>query len=99
MFMFSGHPGVVASELMASGCPVVVNEYEDPTWHELYRHEKTCLVTMPTAAEVARNLQRCLEDRELRKKLIQGGVRKTKDFYAGYDSSVEAVNSTLLERV
>lgn len=54
---------------------------------------------MPTAAEVARNLQRCLEDRELRKKLIQGGVRKTKDFYAGYDSSVEAVNSTLLERV
>ena len=99
MFMFSGHPGVVASELMASGCPVVVNEYDDQTWHELYQHEKTCLVTTPTAAEVARNLRRCLEDRGLRKELILGGIRKTDDFYAGYKSSVESANGVLVNHI
>lgn len=89
MFMFSGHPGVTASELMASGCPVVVNEYDDVTWHELYQHEKTCLVTKATASEVARNLQRCLEDNKLRRKLIDGGLAKTKEFYSSYDISLE----------
>lgn len=88
MFMFSGHPGVTASELMASGCPVVVNEYDDVTWHELYQHEKTCLVSKPTASEVARNLERCLVDTELRKTLIDGGLAKTKHFYDGYEESL-----------
>lgn len=87
MFMFSGHPGVTASELMASGCPVVVNEYDDVTWHELYKNEETCLVTAATASEVARNLQRCLEDTKLRKKLIDGGLAKVKDFYVDYEKS------------
>lgn len=87
MFMFSGHPGVVASELMASGCPVVVNEYDDITWHELYQHEKTCLMTIATASEVARNIKRCLEDERLRKKLIDGGLKKAKEFYVDYEKS------------
>ncbi|HEY5268405.1 MAG TPA: glycosyltransferase, partial [Candidatus Saccharimonadales bacterium] len=63
MFMFSGHPGVTASELMASGCPVVVNEYNDVTWNELYIDGETCLITLSTASEIARNLRRCLEDK------------------------------------
>ncbi|HVI68876.1 MAG TPA: glycosyltransferase, partial [Magnetospirillaceae bacterium] len=87
MFMFSGHPGVTASELMASGCPVVVNEYDDSTWHELYQDGKTCLVTLPTASEIARNLRRCLEDQALRKTLIEGGLAKAKTFYKGYEAS------------
>ena len=89
MFMFSGHPGVTASELMASGCPVVVNEYDDQTWHDLYKHEETCLVTAPTASEVARNLERCLRDEQLRKRLIDGGLAKVKAFYSGYESSLQ----------
>lgn len=89
MFMFSGHPGVTASELMASGCPVVVNEYEDITWHELYVHEETCLTTAPTASEVARNLKRCLEDEKLRRKIIEGGLKKTENFYSGYEAALE----------
>jgi glycosyltransferase involved in cell wall biosynthesis len=89
MFMFSGHPGVTASELMASGCPVVVNEYDDSTWHDLYIDGKTCLVTKSTASEVSRNLRRCLEDHSLRKRLIEGGLKKTKEFYTGYQSSQE----------
>ncbi len=87
MFMFSGHPGVTASELMASGCPVVVNEYDDVTWHELYQHEKTCLVTTASASEVARNLLRCLEDQKLRVSLIDGGLERAKSFYANYEAS------------
>jgi glycosyltransferase involved in cell wall biosynthesis len=87
MFMFSGHPGVTASELMASGCPVVVNEYDDVTWHELYKDEETCLVTKATASEVARNLLRCLEDTKLRKKLIDGGLKKVEEFYVDYEKS------------
>lgn len=95
MFMFSGHPGVTASELMASGCPVVVNDYDDVTWRELYQHEKTCLITAPTASEVARNLQRCLEDTKLRKKLIMGGLAKTAGFYDGYRESLELAYDTI----
>lgn len=96
MFMFSGHPGVTASELMASGCPVVVNEYDDVTWHELYQNEKTCLVSLPTASEVARNLRRCLEDNDLRRKLIDGGIEKAATFYTGYEQAQEAVYKRLL---
>lgn len=87
MFMFSGHPGVTASELMASGCPVVVNEYDDKTWHELYQHEKTCLVSKASASEVARNLSRCLEDTKLRKTLIDNGLKVAKEFYNKDDYS------------
>jgi glycosyltransferase involved in cell wall biosynthesis len=96
MFMFSGHPGVTASELMASGCPVVVNEYDDVTWHELYQHEKTCLVTMASASEVARNLKRCLTESELRRTLIDNGLEKVASFYSGYDESLVATTRALI---
>lgn len=91
MFMFSGHPGVTASELMASGCPVVVNEYDDITWHELYQHEKTCLISHATASEVARNLKRCLVEDKLRKTIIKNGLAKSVEFYSGYKESQSEV--------
>jgi len=98
MFMFSGHPGVTASELMASGCPVVVNEYDDVTWKELYKHEQTCLITAATASEVSRNLKRCLLDSELRRKLIDGGLAKAAHFYDGYDDSLDEVYDFIAAR-
>lgn len=97
MFMFSGHPGVTASELMASGCPVVVNEYDDVTWHELYKNGETCLTTRATASEVASNLRRLLEDQSLRRKLIAGGLEVTKSFYGGYEESCERAYSYILK--
>jgi hypothetical protein len=98
MFMFSGHPGVTASELMASGCPVVVNEYDDVTWHELYKDEITCLVTKPTASEVARNIRRCIEDNDLRRKIIDNGLSITKKFYSNYDESCEYAFGKIINR-
>lgn len=97
MFMFSGHPGVTASELMASGCPVVVNEYDDITWHELYKDGETCVVTKATASEVARNIRRCLEDTKLRKTLIDNGIEMAKRFYSGYDVSCDKAYKTLIK--
>jgi O-antigen biosynthesis protein len=97
MFMFSGHPGVTASELMASGCPVVVNEYDDKTWRELYQHEKTCMVSLPTASEVARNLERCLVDKKARKTLIDGGLTRVATFYTGYDKALETAYKDLIK--
>lgn len=97
MFMFSGHPGVTASELMASGCPVVVNEYDDETWHDLYKHEETCLVTKATASEIARNIRRCLEEPKLRKKIIDGGLEKAKDFYADYEKSQQQTYEAIVK--
>ena len=87
MFMFSGHPGVVASELMASGCPVVVNQYNDETWNELYEHEKNCLVAIPTASSIAESLERGLIDDKLRGILIPNALKKVEEFYSHYNES------------
>ena len=89
MFMFSGHPGVVASELMASGCPVVVNEYNDKTWNDLYRNNETCLVAHPTPSSVYECLMKILTDNLLRESIKAGGLVKVKEFYAGYEESLE----------
>ena len=99
MFMYSGHPGVVASELMASGCPVVVNEYSDVTWYDLYQDEKTCLVSISTADEVARSIERCLTDSSLREVIIKGGLKKVKDFYDSYDESIDTAYNRLLGKI
>jgi len=89
MFMFSGHPGVVASELMASGCPVVVNQYDDKTWNELYEHEQDSLVSYPTATAVMQNIDRLLTDEFLRETITNNALIKIKDFYGDYESSCE----------
>jgi glycosyltransferase involved in cell wall biosynthesis len=95
MFMFSGHPGVVASELMASGCPVVVNQYDDKTWRELYQHEETALVSLPTAKAIFENIDRVLKDTKLRETLIDGGDKTIKKFYADYTESCHAATKQL----
>jgi len=74
----------------------VVNEYDDVTWHELYQHEKTCLVTLPTASEIAYNLRRCLTEPKLRKTLIDGGLKVTSSFYDGYDESMTATYDAII---
>ncbi len=95
MFMFSGHPGVIASELMASGVPVIVNEYDDPTWNELYVDGKTCLKSKPTGSIIAENFERLLTDKSLRKDLIEGGLAAVKKYYVGYEKSSEQAFSAI----
>ncbi len=99
MFMFSGHPGVVASELMASGCPVVVNQYRDETWNKLYEHEKDCIVSIPNASSIAENLERGLTDVQLRQTIIPNAVKKVAEFYGHYDESCEASVAALQKNI
>jgi glycosyltransferase involved in cell wall biosynthesis len=87
MLMFSGHPGVVASELMASGTPVVVNTYEDSTWHDLYEDGKTAIVSRVTADAIADSFEKALKDTDLRNTLITNGISKAASFYGGYQES------------
>ncbi len=87
MFMFSGHPGVVASELMASGVPTVVNEYDDQTWRGLYSNNESALVSLPSGKAVFEALDTALTDTQLRQRVIEGGQHVVEDFYAGYDAS------------
>ena len=89
MFMFSGHPGVVASELMASGCAVIVNQYDDKTWNELYEHETDCLVSYPTATAIVENIERLLDDNVLRLHITDNALVKVKGFYKDYEVSCE----------
>ena len=89
MLMFSGHPGVVASELMASGTPVVVNVYDDMTWHELYQDGVTAVVSKVTADAMADNFERILTDTSLREKIIKSGLEKVSDFYGHYDDAFD----------
>jgi glycosyltransferase involved in cell wall biosynthesis len=89
MFMFSGHPGVVASELMASGCPVVVNEYNDETWNMLYKNNHNAITALPTAKSVAEALERVLIDTDLREKLIKNGIKTVYKFYENYEQSCD----------
>lgn len=95
MLMFSGHPGVVASELMASGTPVVVNTYDDITWHELYRDGDTAVVSKVTADAIADSFMHILKDSNLRERIINSGLEKVKEFYGHYDESFDSAISDL----
>lgn len=89
MFMYSGHPGVVASELMAAGVPVVVNKHNEMIWNELYRNEENCLLCYTLPSSIVHNVSRLLEDLELRKKLIVAGRKSVTEYYGKYQELFE----------
>jgi glycosyltransferase involved in cell wall biosynthesis len=86
VLMFSHHPGVVPSELMASGVPVVVNMLEEPTWKELYKHGETAYVALPSASSIAEGLLKVLCDEKTSKSLISGGLKMVERYYGDYDN-------------
>lgn len=98
MLMFSGHPGVVASELMASGSPAVVNVYEDITWHDLYKNNETAIVSTVTADAIADSFERILKDSKLRKRVIEGGLEKVSTFYGNYTNSFDKGVEVLMSK-
>ena len=99
MLMFSGHPGVTASELMASGYPVVVSEYKDLIWDDLQKYGASCIVSLPVANEVVYNIHKCLVDTSLKQAKIPGGKIKVEEFYPEYQDSIVPANKTLLDEI
>jgi glycosyltransferase involved in cell wall biosynthesis len=87
--MFSKHPGVVPSELMASGCPVVVNSSTDETWNSLYRNNETAVVCLPTATEIFKGLKKALTDQGLRKQIIPAARETVVEYYSNYEKEAD----------
>lgn len=93
--MFSKHPGVVPSELMVSGCPVVVNKSSDETWNELYRSNETAVVCLPTTTSIYNGLLEALTNSELRKKIIPSASKTAKEYYSVYEEEAKGVVNKL----
>jgi len=89
--MFSKHPGVVPSELMASGCPVVVNSSTDETWNSLYKNNETAIVCLPTATEIFEGLKKALTDTELREKIISNARQTAVNYYTDYEKDADVL--------
>ncbi len=82
--MFSKHPGVVPSELMVSGCPVVVNKSSDETWKELYKNGLTAVVCLPTVTSLCEGLLQVLTTQKLRNKIIPAAREEAVNYYSLY---------------
>lgn len=78
--MFSEHPGVFPLEMMASGCPVVVNVHSNASWDELYKDGKNCLLALPSATDIADKLASLLTDDSLKKSIIASGRKTAEKF-------------------
>ena len=60
-------------ELMASGCPVITNEGPQVEW--FCKNEYNALVVPPTAQHILKAVERLNNDLELRKQLIENGLK------------------------
>jgi glycosyltransferase involved in cell wall biosynthesis len=95
VLMFSRHPAVIPLELMASGCPVVMNLNDATTW--LYRDGANCRLAAPTAGCLADGLEAVLTDRALRATVIDGGRRTVRDSFSDWDRELERVYQFMLD--
>ncbi len=72
VFMFTPHPSYQPFEYMASGCATVTNFNAGNKW--LFRNNENVILTEPTVTCVASRIIEVLENTELRRKVIQGGL-------------------------
>lgn len=95
--MFSAHPGVIPFELMASGCPVVINRHNVPGWTDLYQHKRNCIISEPTASEIARNILMLLNNQQLREAIIYGGKTTVEKAFHNYDQRANMALKFIIE--
>jgi GT2 family glycosyltransferase/glycosyltransferase involved in cell wall biosynthesis len=75
VFMFSRHPSYQPFEYMACGCATVTNQNEANAW--FFRDGENALLTAPTVSAVVSAIRRLIEDRALRRRIVEGGLRTT----------------------
>lgn len=73
VYMLSKHPSYQPFEFMASGMATVTNNNEDNLW--LLKHEENCLLSEPSAAAMAEQIARLIDNKDLRKKIIQNAEK------------------------
>ncbi len=69
VYMLSKHPSYQPFEFMASGMATVTNNNEDNLW--MLKHEENCLLSEPSAAAMAEQVGRLIEDKDLRNKITK----------------------------
>jgi glycosyltransferase involved in cell wall biosynthesis len=73
IYMLTKHPSYQPFEYMASGMATVTNNNEDNLW--LLKHEENCLVAEPSAAAMAEQIERLVDDENLRQKIVKNGLK------------------------
>lgn len=89
--MFSGHPGVIPFELMASRCPVVINKNNIEGWENIYIDGQNCILSNNTATQIAENLQTILTNQKLRDKIISNSLKFLKSYFPNYKKDARKV--------
>jgi GT2 family glycosyltransferase/glycosyltransferase involved in cell wall biosynthesis len=95
VFMFTKHPSYLPLELMASGVCVVTNDNPANRW--LLRHEENCLVAMPVASAVLRELKRAVQSNELRVSVARAAVTRMRT--GSWERAVDVVYDALSRRL
>lgn len=97
--MFSEHPGVFPLEMMASGCPVVINRHNNASWDAMYINNKTCVIADVTASSIADSLAQLLKDDTLKKKIVANGKKMAKEYNDhSHATQVQALVETILRK-
>lgn len=94
--MYSGHPGVIPFELMASKCPVVINKNNIEGWEKIYKDRQNCILSNNTATQIAENLQTILTNQELRKKIINNGLKFLNSYFPNYKTEAKKVLKSII---
>jgi len=97
--MFSGHPGVIPFELMASKCPVVLNSNNTEGWNQIYINKKNCIVSMNSATQIAENIREILINQKLRKNIIGNSLTFLKLQFPDYAQEAEKVLDFISNKV
>jgi glycosyltransferase involved in cell wall biosynthesis len=74
VMMFSKHPSYQPFEYMACGCSVVTNKNNANEW--FLKNGENCLVSESTPSCIAKNISLLIEDRALRKKIVENGIKE-----------------------
>jgi O-antigen biosynthesis protein len=72
-FIFTKHPSYLPFELMACGCPVITNHNQATTW--FLKDDINCLLTEPSVSCICENIERLIDNSDLRKKLSFNGLK------------------------
>lgn len=95
--MYSGHPGVIPFELMASRCPVVINKNNIEGWENIYKDGQNCILSINTATQIAENLQTILTNQKLRQKIINNSLKFLNAYFHNYETEAKKVLQLISE--
>ena len=92
VFMFTPHPSYQPFEYMACGCITVTNRNPDTKW--LLKEGENAILTSAVPDNIARNIIRTIEDKNLQQRLIESGYKTIANL--NWDSAFERIENFVL---